>query len=155
MEVKEEKILYTIRSARRKDFLIYLIILVLIALPIYLYYAVIKSPWLFLIEIPAITWLIILEVTGYFKQVIYIKETGITQRLGIFNKTLIEINYEDVLRTITKEKFPFGRILGYGNLIIDTSGKEEAEIVMKNIPNPEEIKKIIDRLVDIHGEGKK
>ena len=55
---------------------------------------------------------------------------------------------KDILRTVATEKFPFGRILKYGELEIDAAGRGSSDVIMKDVPSPFKLKEIIDEKVD-------
>lgn len=138
-----------ITPARRSFLLSYLLIIILILGPVYLwFFTKYNYIYTFIVSGIGIIWLIYEEVKTHIKQVIYLDENGISERRGIFNKTRVDLNYKDILRTTATEKFPFGRIFKYGDLMIDAAGMQEAEMVMKDISNPNKIKDQIDAIVD-------
>ncbi len=65
-----------------------------------------------------------------------IDEAGIKETFVLFSKKETFIPYPNIMKINLYKSF-FGRLLNYGNIIINASG--EKEIVMKGIRKPEEI----------------
>lgn len=63
-------------------------------------------------------------------------------RRGIFTKSTSEVQHDDV-RNIKIDQNFMERLLKYGNLAISSSGQDEMEIVIKGIPNPDEVASFI------------
>lgn len=65
-------------------------------------------------------------------------------REGIFNHRTSEVRYEDV-RNITLDLSLRERLLGYGDLSVSSAGQDDMEIVIHDIPKPEQVAERIRR----------
>ena len=145
---KKHKIYYKINKARASALLLYILAILILIASIWIYLNLIENIRIILSGI-IICFLIILltEIVGTRGSILYIESDGIKRERGILAKEYVSVNYEDVLRTTVKQSL-IQRMFNYGDLSIDTSGMEKAELDFKNMPNPEKYKGVIDRMID-------
>ena len=63
---------------------------------------------------------------------------------GLFNKNTSEVQHDDV-RNIKSDRSFLERTFGYGDIALSSSGQDEMEIVVKDIPNPQELIETVRR----------
>lgn len=68
----------------------------------------------------------------------------IIYRQGIFHHITSEVRYHDV-RNISLDLSLRERILGYGDLAVSSAGQDDMEIVIQDIPSPEDVAEKIRR----------
>lgn len=99
--------------------------------------------WLFLWMISFVVW------TNYYLDVLIITNKRIIdiEQLGLFARDIVEVRVEKI-EDIKTEIIGFvSSLLHMGNLYIQTAG-ESKEVVIKNIPNPNEVREIIAKCGD-------
>jgi uncharacterized membrane protein YdbT with pleckstrin-like domain len=64
-------------------------------------------------------------------------------RKGLFSKTTTEVLHDHVRNIQVSQSF-WNRVFDVGTMGISSAGQEGIEIVARNIPHPEDIKKTID-----------
>jgi len=143
----EKSIKIKIRHSRTKYILIYVLALIAILSPFYLANYDIKINLQYGLII-AIILVIVIEILVH-KSHLLIRNEGIRKEEGIIKKVYIDINYQDIVRTTVKQS-GIARLLKYGTLEIDASGREGTEMTMKNIYKPLKVKEIIDHLIDYY-----
>ena len=65
-------------------------------------------------------------------------------RKGILSKSITEVWHQDVRNVQLKQTF-FQRLLGVGSLGISSAGQAGLEISVSGIPDPEQVKDLIDQ----------
>ena len=65
-------------------------------------------------------------------------------RRGILSKSVTEVWHRDV-RNVQLDQTFFQRVFGVGTLGVSSAGQSEIEIKVSGIPNPDDVKEIIDR----------
>jgi phage FluMu protein Com len=65
------------------------------------------------------------------------------ERRGLFSKSTTEVMHADIRNFQLSQSF-WQRLLNVGTIGISSAANEDVEIVMKNVPKPEEVRKIID-----------
>jgi uncharacterized membrane protein YdbT with pleckstrin-like domain/phage FluMu protein Com len=65
------------------------------------------------------------------------------ERRGLFSKQTTEVMHADIRNFQLSQTF-WQRMLNVGTIGISSAANEDVEIVMKNVPKPEEVRKIID-----------
>ena len=65
-------------------------------------------------------------------------------RKGILSKSITEVWHQDVRNVQLNQTF-FQRLLGVGSLGISSAGQAGLEISVSGIPNPEQVKDLIDQ----------
>lgn len=90
----------------------------------------------------AVFFLLILEI-AIREKVLIIGDHGVTYKQGILTSHFKKINYGHILDVGVRQNF-IQRLLGYGDLDIDTGGTAEIEIPAKNIISPTKAERIIE-----------
>ncbi len=67
-----------------------------------------------------------------------------TLRTGIFSKEINEVFHRDVRNIRLSQSFS-QRILGVGTIELSSSGQSDVEIAVSGIPDPEQVKSIVDK----------
>lgn len=67
-----------------------------------------------------------------------------TLRTGILSKNTNEVWHRDV-RNIKVSQGPLQRLMGVGNIEISSSGQGDVEITVQGMPNPDEIREIVNQ----------
>lgn len=67
----------------------------------------------------------------------------VIERKGIISRFVSEIRHSDI-RNVQVQQSIFDRIMGVGHIGISTAGQEGFEIELKDIPNPERLRKVLD-----------
>ncbi len=62
---------------------------------------------------------------------------------GLFSKDTSDVLHTDIKNIQIKQSF-LDRVWNVGQLALSSSAENEEEIVIKNIPNPEKVRQIID-----------
>lgn len=65
-------------------------------------------------------------------------------RKGIFSKSINEVWHQDVRNVQLNQSF-WQRIFGTGTLQVSSAGQADVEIRIVGIPDPDEVKKVIDQ----------
>ncbi len=68
-------------------------------------------------------------------------------RFGIINRGTSEVRYDDV-RNMKIDQNLLERLLGFGDIAISSSGQDDMEIVIKDVPNPQAIAEDVRRRQD-------
>lgn len=99
--------------------------------------------WLALI--PA---LLLLNVLREYHDDVYVFGLhGITQYQGrlSLSKRVPHVKYADILSLRVRQD-PWGRILNYGDIDLDTAADAGVEMIIEGVPNPDELSKLVERL---------
>lgn len=78
-------------------------------------------------------------------QEVYIKE-------GFVSRDVSQIRLDRVQNTTTTQS-AFERILSYGDIVLYTSGSDTLNIVLDNVPDPQQVNGIITRLLETSVRG--
>src|SRR3989344_2647576 len=99
--------------------------------------------WLFLWMIFFVVW------TNYYLDVLLVTNKRVIdiEQLGLFARDIVEVRMENVEDIKTEVLGLVSSILDMGNLNIQTAG-ESREVIVKNIPNPHEVRDVIARYSD-------
>lgn len=77
-------------------------------------------------------------------------------RTGIISESIVQIRLENIQNTGYSRSI-LERLLGYGDISIETSGTDTTELVIKDIPNPRHVNGILTnqrgRIANNHGDG--
>lgn len=66
-----------------------------------------------------------------------------TKRLGLLSRSTSEVLHDNI-RNVKIDQSLWQRVWNVGTLMISSSGQDDIEIEMKNVPRPRELAKIID-----------
>ncbi len=90
-----------------------------------------------------------LEFTDYYLDTWIVTNERIinTEQEGLFHRTASELDLTAVQDTTAEIRGIFQTMLTYGNVFVQTAG-EKGRFHFKNIDNPEQVKEIINKLVD-------
>ena len=102
------------------------------------------------------TWLLFIWITFFVVWTNYYLDTWIVtdkrvidiEQRGLFNRSVSECHLDRVQDVTTEVKGFLPTFLKYGDVIIQTAG-EQGRFVMRNVPNPYEVK---DAIVQAHGK---
>ena len=94
---------------------------------------------IYFIGIPVILYL-------YLKDIYIITPDRVVKRTGILSKKEISARKNQITDITVNQGF-FARILGYGDVIINTAGTSFYEIKFRNVQNPNNIKELLMRTV--------
>lgn len=92
-----------------------------------------------------IPFIILLEtVRRYYDDLYIIGDDTISRKQGrlSLNYSISTIKYIDIRGVMISQSF-WGRVLGYGDVMIGTAAQDEAELVLQNVDAPEELSKLI------------
>ena len=97
-----------------------------------------------------------LEFTDYYLDTWIITNERIIsiEQNGLFNRTASELDLSSVQDTTAEIRGILQTIFTYGNVFVQTAG-EKSRFHFKNIDNPEEVKQVINRLVQEKRQMKK
>ena len=89
-----------------------------------------------------------LEFTDYYLDTWIITNERIIsiEQNGLFNRTASELDLSSIQDTTAEIRGILQTIFTYGNVFVQTAG-EKSRFHFKNIDNPEEVKQVINRLV--------
>ena len=76
--------------------------------------------------------------------VLTITDRRTTLTKGILSKSTNEVDHDD-LRNVKCDQSLIERTLGYGDIALSSSGQDEMEIVIQDIPNPQQVLDVIRR----------
>jgi uncharacterized membrane protein YdbT with pleckstrin-like domain len=68
----------------------------------------------------------------------------VIEREGLLSRSVSEIYHQNITNLTTKQSF-MQRLLRVGEIGISSSAQDGIEIVMKNCPNPEQVRAMIDQ----------
>ena len=96
----------------------------------------------------ALILLIIFEFLIRVKKIILTKDS-VKLREGIFSKRVVNTHYSDISDVGVHQSI-LQRILNYGNVGINTPGKEDVEIVLRNAVRPNKIHDLVTKQIERH-----
>lgn len=70
----------------------------------------------------------------------------IYKKRGLVSRTITHFRLDQIQNTTTRQSV-LGRVLGYGDVLIATAGTGHTEMVLKHVPDPEEILSQLSRLL--------
>ena len=76
-------------------------------------------------------------------QSLWISNKRVVERRGLLSRSLNEVLHDHVRNIQVKQSF-IQRVFGIGSVGISSAGQDGIEIFMKNLPNPDDIKRTID-----------
>ncbi len=76
-------------------------------------------------------------------QSLWISNKRVVERRGLLSRSLNEVLHDHVRNIQVKQSF-VQRVFGIGSVGISSAGQDGIEIFMKNLPNPDDIKRTID-----------
>jgi membrane protein YdbS with pleckstrin-like domain len=76
-------------------------------------------------------------------QSLWISNKRVVERRGLLSRSLNEVLHDHVRNIQVKQSF-VQRVFGIGSIGISSAGQDGIEISMKNLPNPDDIKRTID-----------
>jgi uncharacterized membrane protein YdbT with pleckstrin-like domain len=97
--------------------------------------------------------ILIAEILRHFSTEYTLTRTGIVKIRGLFSKDVVTIPYGKIQDIKLKKSF-VERILGIGNIYINTAGENGIEMVIRGISNPDKSHKLILGLMKDSGERK-
>jgi uncharacterized membrane protein YdbT with pleckstrin-like domain len=89
--------------------------------------------------------MIIVQLTSYFAVRVRLEKQHIVLTTGIVSKQTADIPYEKI-NSVTVKQGIFGRIFGFGNLVVFT-GNDTSGIKVIGIDKPNEIKQAVKAMV--------
>ncbi len=141
------EILFSAKISRRSKFFSYVIIAILFisSMMIYLFYPNFAFfSMIFLVL--GVLYLIIIEILLFRRRLCVTAQT-ISERAGLLKLNENTVDMEDII-SIRITQGIFQRILGYGELHINTSEeKEEEEIIFTGLAKPRKVKSIIENIL--------
>lgn len=109
--------------------------------------SVVAWPWLIwpglLIGVVGLVWFGAWWMVVHYWTKLIVSNKRTTRHEGIIKRHTTEVLHDHV-RSVDIQQTLMERILGVGTVGIDSAGQDSVEIVMKDIPKPYEIKKVID-----------
>lgn len=119
----------------------YCMILVLAVLAVWLLLGG-SIKWFLLLVLFALVLLVIFEILIRLER-ITITETGVEFRKGILSRHVMRASYRNVSNVFIRQSL-LQRILGFGNVDIDTAGGPEPEIILHNFQSAGKIEELIE-----------
>jgi uncharacterized membrane protein YdbT with pleckstrin-like domain len=143
MALDETKLPVKIRQTRRARIFWYLLIIGILAGAYFL------SGWprIGAIALAALI-LIIVEITRIVNAVI-IDDAKLTLSSGLLNVHTITVYYSEITDIKISQNL-WERILNYGKIYVNTSGRTEYELVERNIPRPHKVRELIEQIRHTH-----
>lgn len=86
--------------------------------------------------------ILIAEILRHYSTEYTLTRTGIVKMQGLFSKDVVTIPYGKIQDIKLKKSF-VERILGIGNIYIDTAGENGIEMILRGISNPDKSYKMI------------
>lgn len=83
------------------------------------------------------------EIRRYFVKY-HFKSDRVREERGVFKRSVMTVRFERVTQVSLNEG-PIERMMGIGDLEIDTAGKDTTELKLRGIKNPEEYREIIGK----------
>ena len=98
--------------------------------------------------IAAVVGILCAGVLGYWKllclgEVLEVTNKRTVERNGILSKRTTEVRHQDIRNIQVSQTF-HERVFKVGRIGISSAGQDGLEIVVDNIPNPEELRRVID-----------
>ena len=86
--------------------------------------------------------LLVAAILGHYSTEYSITPAGMVKTRGILSKDVVTIPFDKITDIRLKKSF-VERILGIGNIYIDTAGENGIEMVLRGVPNPDKSYKMI------------
>ncbi len=91
--------------------------------------------------------LIVSTIVTYRYTIFEVGSKGVVVTRGWLSRQRVETTYAKVTDVMVYQSL-FGRMLGYGNITINTAGSNTAPVVFTGVPDPEGVKRLIDEQRD-------
>lgn len=163
-----EKIKYTLRRHPVTFIPALLMFFVLLAVPVGIYWLIINSSLVFLLQDPAYSIILILVLSAYVLSAILFSYTYFVafyldlwvitndrildmEQKSLFARTIAEVDLYQIQDATSEVKGLFPSLFNYGNVVLQTAGPVP-KFIFKNISNPHSLREII---LDLSAEDKK
>jgi uncharacterized membrane protein YdbT with pleckstrin-like domain len=97
--------------------------------------------------------ILIAEILRHYSTEYTLTRTGVMKTRGLFSKDVMTIPYGKIQDIKLKKSF-VERVLGIGNIYIDTAGENGIEMILQGIYNPDKSYKLILGMMKNNGERK-
>jgi phage FluMu protein Com len=96
-------------------------------------------------------WVVAAAAALYFAQwkirlmgsALEITNKRVIERVGLFSRFTSEVAHRDIRNIQVTQSF-FERIMNVGKIGVSSAGQNDIEVVLKDVPNPDKIRKILD-----------
>ena len=140
-QVPKETVVQELRPAWRNFMEWWLLFVILAALTVFLCVRYATPYWTVLVSLLPL-------LVAYVKRMsieVVIKREEVSMDQGLVSKRSVEIGMKEI-RSIQVKQTMLQRILGVGDLLVDSSGTDEYEIIVGGIERPKEVRDTIQTL---------